>query len=49
MCTDGAPVVASKKEGLAGKMMKSIPFLLTNHCVAHKACLGVKDLSSNYD
>ena len=45
ICTDGAPVVLSPINGLVGKMLNCIPHLVSNHCIAHRSCLCVKDLS----
>ena len=44
IATDGANAVRSEKEGLVGKLLKRIPHLISIHCVAHRAALGIKDL-----
>lgn len=49
MATDGAPVMRSLENGLAGKMVAKVPHLKTLHCVAHRAALGVKDLVAEYN
>ena len=43
LVTDGAPVVASTKEGVVGKFRKLIPELLGIHCMAHRVNLAMKD------
>ena len=45
ICTDGAPVMLSPVNGLVGLLTKEIPYLLSNHCIAHRSCLGAKDLT----
>ncbi len=46
--TDGAPVVISDKNGFVGKLQQTIPYIFGFHCVAHRACLGVKDLAKEF-
>ena len=48
MATDGASVVRSPVNGLVGKLSYKIPHLKSIHCVAHKATLGLKDLTQNF-
>ncbi len=45
MATDGAPVMVSRN-GLAGKLREFYPHLISIHCKAHKAALGIKELTS---
>ena len=37
--SDGAIVMTSKKEGVAGKLRRNSPFMLNVHCVAHRLAL----------
>ena len=41
ICTDGAPVMLSTNEGLAGHIIKENPYALSFHCIAHRFSLGV--------
>ena len=49
LATDGAKVVSSAKEGLYGKLKKEINYLNHMHCMAHRASLGIKELSSLFE
>jgi len=44
ICSDGAPVIISKKDGLLGKLMRNIKGLLSIHCLSHRLNLCVTDL-----
>jgi hypothetical protein len=41
ICTDGAPVLRSTDEGLAGLIIKDNPYATSYHCIAHRFNLGV--------
>jgi hypothetical protein len=41
LCTDGAPVMRSRDEGLLGHLLKNRPYLLDIHCMAHRFALGL--------
>lgn len=50
LSTDGAKVVSSDQNGLVGLLRKNhIPHLIAVQCIAHKTCLGVKDIAKQYD
>ena len=40
ICTDGAAVMVGRKNGLAGLLRKSLPKILTFHCICHKLALA---------
>jgi hypothetical protein len=41
ICTDGAPVMRSTNEGLAGHIIKDNPYAKSFHCIAHRFSLGL--------
>jgi hypothetical protein len=41
VCTDGAPVMRSTNEGLAGLVIKENPYVKSFHCIAHRFSLGL--------
>jgi hypothetical protein len=41
ICTDGAPVMRSTGEGLAGLIIKDNPYAKSFHCIAHRFSLGI--------
>ena len=47
LCTDGAPVMRSTNEGLAGQLIKDNPYLVSFHCIAHRFSLGVNACAGN--
>jgi len=42
VCSDGAPAMASRKEGVAGKLLKDLPKLLSFHCICHQESLALR-------
>jgi len=42
LCTDGAKVMLSDKNGVAGKFKKDIPDLSSFHCLCHQEALALK-------
>lgn len=48
LCTDGAAVVASGKNGLYGKLKDRLNHLIGTKCFAHKVSLGAKDLAKEF-
>ncbi len=43
ICTDGAQVMISQKNGLVGKLKTDLPHLFNLHCIAHRLNLAVSD------
>ena len=46
--TDGANVVRSTQNGLVGKLTLKISHLKSIHCMAHRAALGIKELTESF-
>ena len=49
LCTDGAPTMASTKDGLAGKLKKDIKLLNSFKCIAHQQNLALKHTYKEFD
>jgi hypothetical protein len=43
VCTDGAPVMRSTNEGLAGHVIKENPYVKSFHCIAHRFSIGRRE------
>ena len=43
ICTDGAAVMVGEKTGLAGRLRKKFPKILTFHCICHRLALATVD------
>ena len=41
--SDGAPVMLGKVNGVAAQLKKEVPYLIEQHCVAHREDLGICD------
>ena len=48
LCTDGAPVMCSTLNGLAGLLKRDLPGLVSVHCFAHKINLVSKDILEQF-
>ncbi|CAJ0844075.1 7283_t:CDS:2, partial [Entrophospora sp. SA101] len=46
---DGAAVMLGNKSGVARRLLKYCPYLVVNHCVAHKLALACKDASKEIE
>ena len=43
LTSDGASVMLGKNNGVAEILRRSIPYLLEQHCIAHREDLGIED------
>ena len=49
VCTDGASVMTGEQNGLAGRLRRDFPAILTFHCVCHRLALGTVNTSKEED
>ena len=49
VCTDGASVMTGEQNGLAGRLRRDFPAILTFHCVCHGLALATVDTSKEED
>ncbi len=48
MATDGARVMTGVNNGLTALIKQQIPHMIPIHCIAHRCCLGIKDLVKTF-